>query len=37
MSPYCLIKIRQKGDYKTDILKGKNPKFNQVFIIEGVE
>lgn len=36
MSPYCLIKIRQKGDFKTDILKGKNPKFNQVFIIEGI-
>jgi Ca2+-dependent lipid-binding protein len=37
MSPYCLIKVRQRGDFKTDIMKGKHPKFNQVFIIEDID
>lgn len=36
MKPYCLIKINYK-EYKTDILKGKNPKWNQVFIFDDVK
>lgn len=36
MKPYCLIKVNYK-EYKTDVLKGKNPQWNQPFIFDDVK
>lgn len=35
MKPYCLIKINYR-EYRTDVLKGKSPQWNQPFIFDDV-
>ena len=38
MKPYCMISVSKRNkQFKTDILSGKNPHFNQIFIIEDIE
>jgi len=36
MAPYCLIKINFR-EYRTDVLKGKQPQWNQPFIFDDVK